>query len=163
KAAFGEHTERRGFCALGAVKTRVGHAEAASGITSFVSAVLALAKGEIPPNLNLIEPSRQIVVEDSPFYLNERLRPLGRQGTRPRAAVNSFGLGGMSVHMVLEEAPDRAGPPTEREEQTEVLALSARSATALAHLIQAYRDRLRDDDSLRRHDVCVTANCGRTA
>lgn len=162
RRAFEESTSKKAYCALGSVKTRVGHAEAASGISSVIAAILALRHGEIPPNLNLASPSRQTVVEDSPFYLNERLRAWPSKGFPRRAAVNSVGLGGVCAHVILEEAPEYTPTHGPVDNEPFVLALSARSEKALDRLRAAYADALNNTHPERFQDFCATANRGRT-
>ncbi len=128
-----EATEEKGFCAIGSVKTNIGHLGAAAGVTGLIKAVLALEHGEIPPSLNFETPNPKIDFAGSPFRVNDRLSPwpTGRScDIRPRrAGVNSLGQGGTNAHVVLEEAPDRETSGPSRPWQ--LLVLSARTETAL--------------------------------
>lgn len=161
RRAFEESTSKKAYCALGSVKTRVGHAEAASGISSVIAVILALRYGEIPPNLNLISPSRQTVIEDSPFYLNERLRTWPSSHLPRRAAVNSVGMGGVCAHVILEEAPKHTPAHGPVGKDPFVLAFSARSEKALDRLRAAYANALHNADPEQLQDFCATANRGR--
>ncbi|HSF41611.1 MAG TPA: amino acid adenylation domain-containing protein, partial [Thermoanaerobaculia bacterium] len=121
--------ERTGFCALGSVKTNIGHLDAAAGIAGFLKAVLALKHREIPPSLHFEEPNPAIDFAASPFYVNARLAawPAG-EGPR-RAGVSSFGIGGTNAHVVLEEAPEPV--PSGPSRPWQLLVLSARTPAAL--------------------------------
>ncbi|NEO49846.1 MAG: amino acid adenylation domain-containing protein, partial [Moorea sp. SIO4A3] len=103
--AFRETTTETGFCAIGSVKTNVGHLANAAGITGLIKTVLALKHQQIPPSLNFEQPNPNIDFAGSPFYVNTKLSPWETKNTPRRAGVSSFGMGGTNVHVVLEEAP----------------------------------------------------------
>ncbi|MEM1290631.1 MAG: acyltransferase domain-containing protein, partial [Cyanobacteria bacterium P01_H01_bin.162] len=107
--AFRQETEQQGFCAIGSVKTNIGHLDAAAGIASLIKTVLALKHQQIPASLHFQQPNPQINFEHSPFYVNTALTdwPSGPQSRR--AGVSSFGIGGTNVHVVLEEGPEGKG------------------------------------------------------
>ncbi|MGD1932330.1 MAG: type I polyketide synthase, partial [Leptolyngbyaceae cyanobacterium] len=107
--AFRQETAQPGFCAIGSVKTNIGHLDAAAGIASLIKTVLALKHQQIPASLHFQQPNSQIDFERSPFYVNTTLTdwPHGHQPRR--AGVSSFGIGGTNVHVVLEEGPERRG------------------------------------------------------
>ncbi|MEM9220296.1 MAG: beta-ketoacyl synthase N-terminal-like domain-containing protein, partial [Cyanobacteria bacterium P01_F01_bin.150] len=91
------------YCAIGSVKTNVGHLNIASGIAGFIKTVLALHHRQIPPSLHFDQPNPQINFASSPFYVNTELKDWPQQDTPRRASVNSLGIGGTNVHVVLEE------------------------------------------------------------
>ena len=93
-----------GSCALGSVKTMIGHLDAAAGVAGLVKTVLALEHRQIPPSLHFQQPNPEIDFAAGPFYVNTRLRDWESAGPR-RAGVSSFGIGGTNAHVVLEEAP----------------------------------------------------------
>jgi acyl transferase domain-containing protein/acyl carrier protein len=142
--AFRLATERRGFCALGSVKSNLGHLDAAAGMAGLVKTILALENREIPPSLHYTAPNPQIDFAASPFYVNTRLAPWEpAPGAPRRAGVSSFGLGGTNAHLILEEAPHPPAPspipsqpPGEGENSrpAQLLVLSARSPTALERM-----------------------------
>ncbi|MVA19258.1 acyltransferase domain-containing protein [Agrobacterium vitis] len=128
--AFRRDTERRGFCALGSVKTNIGHLDTAAGIAGFIKAVLALKNRRIPASLHYEKANPQIDFAASPFFVNQHLRDWDNQiGTR-RAGVSSFGIGGTNAHVVLEEAPPN--PALKAGSGPELLLLSARTEEQLA-------------------------------
>ncbi|MBT8227816.1 MAG: polyketide synthase, partial [Dactylosporangium sp.] len=111
--AFRHYTQDTGFCAIGSVKTNVGHLDAAAGVTGLIKAALALTHEAIPASLNFARPNPELAMDTSPFFVNAELRPWPRRSTPRRAGVSSFGIGGTNVHVVLEEAPGDE-PPASR-------------------------------------------------
>ncbi len=159
--AFRRHTQESGFCAVGSVKTNIGHLEQASGIASVIKVALALDGGRIPPSLNFDKPNPKIPFPQTPFFVNTVLRDWSR-GAVPRfAAVNSLGLGGTNAFAVLEEAPARELTTVTNDRPLHVLTLSARSATALFAIADRWRQFLATTDK-PTGDLCYTANTGRT-
>jgi acyl transferase domain-containing protein len=117
-------------CALGSVKSNIGHLNAAAGIAGFIKTVLALEHGEIPPSLHFETLNPQIDFSRTPLYVNTALQPWPeRAGAPKRAAVSSFGLGGTNAHVVLEAAP--AVVPSAPSRDHQLLLWSAASETAL--------------------------------
>ena len=100
-----------GPCALGAVKTNIGHLEAAAGIAGFIKASLAVQRGQIPPNLNFSQWNPAIDPKPTRLFVPTELAPWPSIEGPRRAAVSSFGLGGTNAHVVLEQGPDL--PPSE--------------------------------------------------
>ncbi len=162
--AFRPHTQRTGFCAIGSVKTNIGHLQIASGMAGFFKATLALDRKAIPPSLHFDRPNPAIDFDNSPFYVATSLTPWPETGTPRRAGVNSLGIGGTNAHVILEEAPPpRAAAADAPERPRHILMLSARSEAALAALARRYHDHLRAHPDLSLADVCFTANTGRKA
>ncbi|MEA2695316.1 MAG: hypothetical protein QOJ16_4703, partial [Acidobacteriota bacterium] len=125
-----------GFCALGSVKTNIGHLDTAAGVAGLIKAALILESGEIPPSLHYERPNPAIDFAASPFAVNDRLRAWPRPEAAPRrAGVSSFGIGGTNVHLVLEEPPEAPpaipATPATPAKPAQLLVLSARSAAAL--------------------------------
>jgi acyl transferase domain-containing protein len=126
---FAAKTERKNFCALGSVKTNIGHADAAAGMASLIKTVMALKHRELPPSLNFTRPNPEIDFEDSPFYVNDRLRPWETGGAPARAGVSSFAMGGTNAHLVVEQAPRAEATAPGRPWQ--LVLLSAKTESAL--------------------------------
>ena len=99
-----------GFCAIGSVKTNIGHLDAAAGVAGLIKAVAGARAPRAPAEPALRDGrTRQIDFAGSPFYVNDRAAAAGRRRAAPRrAGVSSFGIGGTNAHVVLEEAPPRA-------------------------------------------------------
>ncbi|MEM6402391.1 MAG: polyketide synthase, partial [Cyanobacteria bacterium P01_D01_bin.116] len=127
--AFRTKTQKKGFCAIGSVKTNIGHLDSAAGVSSLIKAILALKHKQIPPSLHFEQPNPQINFDNSPFYVNTQLSQWETNGTPRRAGVSSFGFGGTNAHVILEEAPTIEASSSSRPYQ--LLLLSAKTSTAL--------------------------------
>ncbi|GAB1537440.1 hypothetical protein NUACC21_00820 [Scytonema sp. NUACC21] len=92
--AFRSSTQNKGFCAIGSVKTNIGHLDTAAGVTGLIKTVLALKHKQIPPSLHFEQPNPEIDFANSPFYVNTKLSKWETNGTPRRAGVSSVGLGG---------------------------------------------------------------------
>ncbi|MCP4701846.1 MAG: type I polyketide synthase [Gammaproteobacteria bacterium] len=129
--AFRATTEKKGFsCAIGSVKTNIGHTDAAAGAASLIKTALAMKHRLLPPSLHFAQPNPQIDFANSPFYVNSTLAEWKTNGTPRRAGVSSFGIGGTNAHVILEEAPAQA--PSEPSRPWQLLVLSAKTPSALA-------------------------------
>jgi acyl transferase domain-containing protein/tryptophanase len=104
--AFREYTDKKRFCALGTVKTNIGHTVTAAGVASVLKLLLSLKHRQIPPSLHFEKSNPAIDFESGPFYVNTQLQEWKEpdDGIR-RAAVSSFGFSGANAHLVIEEAP----------------------------------------------------------
>lgn len=129
-AAFG--SVDRGFCAVGSVKSNIGHLNTAAGVAGLIKTVLALEHRQIPPTLHVQEPNPRFPFQESPFFVNTTLREWPRGEAPRRAGVSAFGIGGTNAHVVVEEAPPRETAPSSRP--AHLLTLSARTPEALAAL-----------------------------
>jgi len=158
--AFQDATEKTGFCKIGAVKSHVGHLDAAAGVTGLIKSVLALQHQLLPPTLHFETPNPKIDFANSPFVVNAALSKWERNGHPLRAGVSSFGIGGTNAHVILEEAPVvPASDPTFRPWQ--LLLLSARTATALETMTSNLREHLRENPEQNLADVAYTLQVGR--
>lgn len=145
-------------CALGSVKTNLGHLECAAGVAGLVKTVLALQHGKIPPSLGFASPNPEIDFAASPVQVADRLLNWPARAPR-RAGVSSFGFGGTNCHVVLEAAPlDHCADPEPLEPM--LLPLSARTADDLLHLRSRYSAHLRDAAGLSA--ICRTAGIARS-
>jgi len=121
-------TRQKASCALGSVKTNIGHLDTAAGVAGLIAATLALEHGTIPPTVHYKVPNSQINLVDSPFYINS----LPEKWNAPfpkRVGVSSFGLGGTNAHVILQEAPSTTH--YRDAERPQLLVLSAKSASGL--------------------------------
>jgi len=159
--AFRQHTAENGFCAIGSVKTNVGHLIEASGITGLIKTVLALKHKSLPPTLHFNQANPGIDFANSPFYVNTANSEWKTTDIPRRAGVSSFGMGGTNAHMILEQAPKPAkiDKPALEDRPLHLLTLSAKSEQALQELAQRYVNYLKTDTSLA--DICFTAHTGR--
>lgn len=105
-SAFRGYTDKRDFCALGSLKTNIGHLVTAAGVAGVMKVLLSLQHQKIPPSLHFDQGNENIDFEDSPFYVNTRLREwLPETGVKRYGAVSSFGFGGTNAHLVVGEPP----------------------------------------------------------
>ena len=157
--AFRSSTEKKSFCAIGSVKTNIGHLDAAAGIAGLIKTVLALKHRLIPPSLNFEYPNPQIAFEESPFYVNTALSRWEVVDVPRRAGVSAFGVGGTNAHVILEEAP--APEPVAPSRPWQLLPLSARTATALKTAAANLAGHLKRSSALNLADVAYTLQTGR--
>ncbi len=148
-------------CALGSVKSNVGHLDVAAGVTGLIKAVQALKHGKLPPTLHARVPSRKVDFGDSPFYLNAELADWPSADGPRRAGVSSFGVGGTNVHVVLEEAAVPAEPSAAAGPQ--LLPVSAQTERSLRRMVQDLGDALERHPELSLADVAFTLQAGRNA
>lgn len=159
--AFGKPTSPNQFCALGSVKTNIGHLDAAAGIAGLIKTILALKHQQIPPSLNFESPNPQIDFASSPFFVNRTLTPW-QQGNAPRrAGVSSFGIGGTNAHVILEEAPPPKQSGAARPWQ--LLLLSAQTDTALEAATDNLLRHLQEHPEQNFPDIAYTLQVGRRA
>lgn len=151
--------EQKHYCAIGSVKTNIGHLDAAAGIVGFIKTVLALHHKVLPPSLNFQTPNPQIDFENSPFYVNDRLAEWNSNGTPRRAGVSSFGFGGTNAHVILEEAPPPEPSAVSRSWQ--LLLLSAKTDSALETTTANLLEHLTQHPDLNLADVAYTLQIGR--
>ncbi len=122
------------WCALGSVKSQIGHTKSAAGAASLVKAVLAVHHGVLPPTIKVDKPNPKMAIDESPFYLNTEARPWVRTGDHPRrAGVSSFGFGGTNFHVVMEQyegSADRA--LKQRTSPTELVLVHAVDRASIA-------------------------------
>ena len=156
---FRSATQRKGFCAIGSVKTNIGHLDTASGIAGLIKTILALENQQIPPSLNFSEPNPRIDWAASPFYVNTTLRPWPRTNVPRLAGVSSFGIGGTNAHLVLEEAPPIS--PSPASPPPYLLALSTKTSTALEQASIRLAAHLRSHPEESLADVAYTLQVGR--
>ncbi|MET0622455.1 MAG: SDR family oxidoreductase [Pyrinomonadaceae bacterium] len=157
--AFRAGTQRRGFCAIGSLKSNVGHLDAGAGIAGLIKTVLALKHGEIPPSLHYERPNPKIDFEKSPFFVNARLTPWEPADAPRRAGVSSFGIGGTNAHVILEESPP--DPPSGETRPAQLLVLSARTSTALEAATANLGEYLNAHADANLADVAYTLQTGR--
>jgi acyl transferase domain-containing protein len=131
---FGERRGSLPSCALGSVKSMIGHTMPAAGIAGLIKTALALYHKVLPPTIHCDEPNPELHLEKTPFYVNTEARPWIHGADTPRrAGVNSFGFGGINAHVVLEEhSSEKAEAHTHQIQwDTEVFILEAESRQKL--------------------------------
>jgi phthiocerol/phenolphthiocerol synthesis type-I polyketide synthase E len=157
--AFRHGTDAKRFCAIGSVKTNIGHLDAAAGVSGLIKTVLALKHRQIPPSLNFENENPRIDFANSPFYVNAELSEWSANGEPRRAGVSSFGIGGTNAHVVVEEAPERVASESTRT--WALLPLAARTSSALDAATLNLHAYLKENPELNLADVAHTLQVGR--
>lgn len=152
-------------CAVGSVKSNIGHLESAAGIASLIKVALMLKHREIPSTLHVRELNPHIPFDRLPLHVQRELTPWPKTEHKALAGVSSFGFGGTNAHLVLEEAvqQNKTDEPkdTRSDDAEELLVISARSREALRDFARSYREFL-DDESESLRDICYTAGVRRS-
>jgi acyl transferase domain-containing protein/acyl carrier protein len=156
--AYRQWTDKKGFCAIGSVKTNIGHLDAAAGVAGLIKTVLSLEHRQIPASLHFEVPNPAIDFPSSPFYVNSKLADWNSEGPR-RAGVSAFGIGGTNAHAILEEAPPAA--PTDPAAPWQLLVLSAKTASGLDRASENLAAHLRSKPDLNLADMAYTLQVGR--
>ncbi|HZD95832.1 MAG TPA: ketoacyl-synthetase C-terminal extension domain-containing protein, partial [Candidatus Sulfotelmatobacter sp.] len=161
--AFREYTEKKQFCALGTVKTNIGHTGPASGIAGILKLLLALKHRQIPPCLHFENGNPAIDFKNNPFYVNNRLQDWKvEEKQRRRGAVSSFGFSGTNAHLVIEEAPEVAeAERTVVERPGYLVVLSARTREQLEQQAEQLVGMLKRESGLALNDLSFTLLVGR--
>jgi len=159
--SFRVHTQKTGYCALGSVKSNIGHLLAAAGISGLIKTLLSLRYGMLPPTIHFENLNEHVVLDESPFYVNTALQPW--DGPTPRrAAINSFGFSGTNAHVVLEEWRAPAAAEVRRD-QPVLLVLSAKSRAQLERYALELQLQVERDESLDLVAAAYTLQTGREA
>jgi acyl transferase domain-containing protein len=160
--AYRATTEQRQYCALGSVKSNIGHLDTAAGVAGLIKAALMLRHRELAPSLHYREANPQIDFASSPFFVNTSLRPWQENGNARRAGVSSFGIGGTNAHVILEEAPavEQSKWP---DSLPRLLVLSAKTPAALDRATENFAAFLRENNDVNLLDVAYTLQVGRKA
>ncbi|RAZ92380.1 hypothetical protein DPM33_00195 [Mesorhizobium hawassense] len=151
-------------CALGSIKPNIGHAGAAAGVASFIKTVLALQHGVIPPTINIKRLNEDLGLENTPFFVNEQLRPWSRPQGRPRTAgVTGLGIGGTNCHVVLQEwtGENARDWPGSVERGSHALCLTAKTPSALSRACRDMAAFLRRNRDINLGDVAHTLRVAR--
>jgi myxalamid-type polyketide synthase MxaE and MxaD len=164
---YGQPRAEGQFCALGSVKTNIGHLEAAAGVAGLIKAVLSLQHEIIPPHLNLKGLNPHISLENTPFVIPTEERPWPSDSERRYHGLSSFGFSGTNAHVVLAEAPQISVSHPHEEVPASgrayLLPLSARTPEALRAHAQAVQNSLAAaGSSVSLQDMCYSASARRS-
>ncbi|MBU3198525.1 SDR family NAD(P)-dependent oxidoreductase [Clostridium estertheticum] len=159
--AFKRYTNKKNFCAIGSIKSNIGHLDAASGLAGLLKGVLSLKYKKIPPTLHFNRPNKHINFIESPVYVNNKLTDWNCEGDIRRCAVSSFGLTGTNCNIVLEESPEEIENSSQGNNKFNILVLSAKSKESLFRLIDNYKKYVLTIDENDIRDICYTASNGR--
>jgi amino acid adenylation domain-containing protein len=159
--AFRSGAGRKARCAIGSIKSSIGHLDAAAGVAGLIKTVLTLEHKTLVPSLNFETPNPKAGFDGSPFYVNTRTTEWPANGTPRRAGVTSLGIGGTNVHVVLEEAPELEKKTSNRKHH--LLPISAKSQAALESLTAKIADHLQSRPDLQLSGVAYSLQVGRKA
>ena len=138
KMVYGElATNQKPWCALGSVKSMIGHTKAAAGAAGVIKAAMSLYRGTLPPTIKVEQPTDAALPGTTPFYVNTEKRPWLRNGSPRRAGVSAFGFGGSNFHCVLEEYQG-AAETVDWDGRTQILAFSGPDRDAIAHQLESF-------------------------
>ncbi len=160
--AFRQTTDKKEYCAIGSLKSNIGHLDTAAGVAGLIKTTLALQHGKIPPSLNCQTPNPKIDWRNSPFFVNTTLRDWPKGATPRRAGVSSFGIGGTNAHAILEEAPSLS-PRSVSPRRSQLLVLSAKTESALTPMATNLASHLQQHSDLPLVDAAYTLSIGRRA
>jgi iturin family lipopeptide synthetase A len=154
--AFRQSTDKKHFCAVGSVKSNIGHLLEAAGIAGFTKLLLMLQYEEIPPVVHFQKLNEKIDLEDSAIYIADRLQPLKSDGGPVTCGISSFGFSGTNCHILLQEYV-----PEDRIERKNhalnLFAVSAKAEEALVQMLKAYIAYLENGTKDNIDNICYTA------
>ncbi len=142
---FSKYTDKKSFCAIGALKTNIGHLEPASGIAGILKALMSFKYGLLTPNLNFNEPNALAKLEDTPFFIADKVTGYDRKDITKTVAVSSFGMGGSNAHVILQQPVgkvQRTQNINVPARTSEVILLSARTKEALLSMVNNLKNYL---------------------
>ncbi|HEX2937740.1 MAG TPA: SDR family NAD(P)-dependent oxidoreductase, partial [Ruminiclostridium sp.] len=158
-SAFRKGTDKKDFCAIGSVKTNIGHLDAAAGVAGLIKTVLALRSRMLPPSLNFKSPNKKIDFKESPFFVNNSLNEW-KNGNKPlRAGVSAFGIGGTNAHVVLEEAPEIISDAAQNKPM--LFVISAKNKKALDNISANLAEFFESNRNINLADAAYTLQMGR--
>ena len=154
---FGGRDGELPHCALGTVKSMIGHTIPAAGVAGLIKTALALHHRVLPPTLNCEQPNPALELDRTPFYINTETRPWIHGGSEPRrAGVNAFGFGGINAHAVLEEFDGAAATDHRPPWDSELCILEGDSAEALAEAAAELETALEGKPDFELTDLAFT-------
>jgi len=165
RETFNSFTDKRNFCALGSVKSNIGHLATAAGVSGVIKAMLALQHRTLPPTINYQNLNEHIELQDSAFYINTQCRDWQvPEGQKRLSAVSSFGFSGTNAHLVLEDYPGQKEETLPLNNSKPLLfVLSAKTAEQLHRCAGQLSDYLEKNPYISLADVAYTLQTGREA
>ncbi|ASB52639.1 Polyketide synthase PksL [Bacillus velezensis] len=165
--AYQKLSQSKGYCALGSVKSNIGHAESAAGISAITRAILQLHNKKLLPSLHNEETNPYLNLDASPFYLPSQGMEWSQEniqkGSVRRAAVHSIGATGSNAHIILEEAPEMKDDCLNEDAGGFLIPVSANSREALNEYIQNLTDFIDANPTLSLSRLAFTLQTGRVA
>jgi len=164
RETFNSFTGKRNYCALGSVKSNIGHLATAAGVSGVIKAMLALQHRTLPPTINYRNLNEHIQLQDSAFYINTQCRDWQvSEGQKRLAAISSFGFSGTNAHLVLEEYPKLSASVSSADNKPLLFVLSAKTGEQLHRCTGQLSDYLEKNPDVSLADVAYTLQTGREA
>lgn len=160
KRAFSKYTDHKQFCAIGSVKSNVGHLKSCAGLAGLVKCVLAITNRELLPTNHFELPNHQINFVNSPVYVNDEVRTWNSSTNTYCCGVSSFGINGSNAHVVLCNSNDSEEKYQQNENQAYLFLLSAKTKTALYRLLHLYSEYLQNN-CINIDELCYNLQVGR--
>ncbi|MCG8669361.1 MAG: amino acid adenylation domain-containing protein [Pseudomonadales bacterium] len=159
RKAFQKDDLPSGSCAIGSVKTNIGHLDAASGVAGLIKVAKSIEARMLPPSLHYNNPNPKIDFSKTPFYVNNELK-YWKDSILPRfAGISSFGIGGTNAHVILSESPSETRVETARPWR--IVTLSARTRAALDSMTERFVSHLKKNKRQSFSNICYTLHVGR--
>ncbi len=159
KLAFGKQ-QTKNYCALGSIKSNMGHLTAAAGVAGLIKTILAIKYRQIPPSLGFTKPNPGIDFKNSPFFVNDQLLDWEKDGLR-KAGVSSFGVGGTNVHVIIEEYPEKTKKPSTTGRPLQLITWSAKTETSLKNYGSALEHYFEKRNPVPFADIAYSLNVTR--
>ncbi len=164
--AYATYTEDKQYCAIGSVKSNIGHLEAAAGISQIAKVLLQLRHRQLVPTLHTENLNSFIDFEQSPFYVQRELQAWKTENNAPRrAGISSFGAGGTNVHMIIEEYIAETTQKTYPDDEPLLWVLSAFNEERLTEYVAKMTAYLQENQHINDpawlRDACYTLQVGR--
>ena len=160
-SAFAKFTDKKQFCAIGSLKSNIGHLDTASGIAGIVKVLLAIKNKEIPASINFLSPNHNIDFINSPVYVNNKLKKWEPVNGKLLAGVSSFGLGGTNCHVVIGNYDEKEPKSSHILSDEYILTISAVTVQALKRITKEYYEKLSVEKEEDLLGLTYTANTGR--
>ncbi|WP_368650522.1 SDR family NAD(P)-dependent oxidoreductase [Bacillus inaquosorum] len=162
---FQEKTDKKQFCAIGSVKSNIGHTSAAAGVAGVQKVLLCMNHKMLVPTLNFTTPNEHFQFEHSPLYVNTELKPWETADGKPRrACVSSFGYSGTNAHIVIEEyQPEKRDDRLTKQHHSTLFVLSAKKEQQLKAYAKAMKDFTNSIEEINLEDMAYTLQTGREA
>lgn len=159
--AFRNYSDKKQFCAVGSVKSNVGHLDSAAGIVGLLKVILMMKYKKIPASIHFWAPNKKINFIESPVYINDTCVDWMPECGIRRAGVSSFGISGTNCHIIVEEftAQERK---TEQNKAPYLLTVAAKNQQTVEKYLQEHKKYLSEHRECNLVDYCYTANTGRT-
>jgi amino acid adenylation domain-containing protein len=157
--AFQLKTNKKQFCGIGSVKSNIGHLDAAAGIAGFIKVALSTYYHEIPPTINFTSPNPRLNIENTPFYVADKLQTVDKEKSLI-IGVSSFGVGGTNAHVIVQDYPESITvPPIWPKPQ--LILLSAKSDESLKSQIENHIDFINNNPGITSENIAYTLQTGR--